>query len=418
MRNARSRTGFGLAGGDRRRGALLAAVPVVALLAFAIGSASGSTAQADGVTRTKYGPLAPSDVDFLRKVRLAGLWEGPSGQQAQMRSQNQAIRDAGIHMVAGHAELDAKVLAIANELDVELPVEPNADQKGWMAEMAAAKTPRQYDQIFVDRLRPAHGKVYGLVSQIRAGTRNSLIRSFATRTMEIVLDHITMLEATGLVNWSLLPLPPPPIPGGDPAANMIQTEHGPMTEADVDFLTKVRLAGLWEGPTGEQAQERSQNEAVREAGLHMIEGHAELDTTVLEVSAELGVQLPDEPNTDQKAWMAEMTNASTPLQYDQVFVNRLRAAHGKVYGLVSQIRAGTRNDLVRTFATRTMEVVLDHITMLERTNMVNFAALPAPPAPAPTAPVKSNSVNPFLVIAILAVAGAMTYAAKGRFYRL
>ena len=50
--------------------------------------------------------------------------------------------------------------------------------------------------------------------------------------------------------------------------------QGPLTMADRDFLVKVRLAGLWERPSGEQAQERSQNDAVKEAGeaLHYAHG--------------------------------------------------------------------------------------------------------------------------------------------------
>jgi predicted outer membrane protein len=410
----------------RRSLHLLPAVPALALVALSLGSwdpAAPTPIRNAGVitaaagTQTSYGPLTAADRDFLAKVRLAGLWEGPTGRQAQRRSANPAVRAAGIHLVAGHAELDAKVLAIGAAFKVALPDEPNADQQAWMTEMTNARTAREYDQIFVDRLRAAHGKVYGLVAQIRAGTRNSVIRSFAQRAMEVVLDHITMLEATGLVNWSLIPLPPSPVPGGSPGTNMVQTSRGPMTDSGRDFLRKVRLAGLWEGPSGRQAQERAGSDAVREAGQHLIDGHAELDATVLQVAAELGVDLPDEPNADQQAWMAEMTNARTPQQYDQVFVRRLRAAHGTVYGLVAQIRAGTRNDLIRAFAQRAMEVVLDHITMLERTGLVNFEALPAPPEPAPSGSAPGRNMSPQMVVSILILAGALSYAARVRFYR-
>jgi len=409
---------------------LLPAVPALALVALSLGvlgdpraSAqpavrnAGVIASASGETQTRFGPLTAADRDFLVKVRLAGLWEGPTGRQAQVRSGNPAVRQAGIHLVAGHAELDAKVLAIGNAFRVELPDKPNADQRAWMTEMTEADSSRQYDQIFVDRLRAAHGKVYGLVAQVRAGTRNSVIRTFSQRTMEVVLDHITMLERTGLVNWSILPLPPSPVPGASPGTNMVQTAHGPMTDSGRDFLRKVRLAGLWEGPSGRQAQERAGSDAVRLAGQHLIDGHAELDATVLQVGGELGVALPSEPNAAQQGWMAEMTNARTPQEYDRVFVSRLRAAHGAVYGLVAQIRAGTRNDLIRAFSQRTMEVVLDHITMLERTGLVNFAALPPPPEPAPGGTGDGRQFSPMFVVSILALAGALSYAARVRFYR-
>jgi predicted outer membrane protein len=392
-------------------------------------------AEPTGTVETEFGPLTPADRDFLVKVRQAGLWEGPSGQQAQIRSKSQAIKDAGIHMVAGHAELDAKVLAIGEQLGVPLPDEPNADQKKWMAEMAAAKNADDYDEIFVKRLRAAHGKVYGLVAQIRAGTRNSVIRKFAQRAMTIVLDHIVMLERTGMVDYDSLPFPPAPNPGDDPSAGVVQTDFGPMTAGGRDFLIKVRLAGLWEGPSGRQAQQRAGSDAVKEAGQHMIEGHAELDRKVLALGKQLGVDLPDEPNADQKKWMAEMTAAETPEDYDQIFVDRLRAAHGKVYGLVAQIRANSRNEKIRAFAQRAMTIVLDHIVMLERTGLVKYSELPPPPAPATapavakkgsadvatagSAPAKgfgAGSASIYIIVIMLGVAGMISLVALRELY--
>src|SRR5688500_8939666 len=53
-----------------------------------------------------------------------------------------------------------------------------------------------------------------------------------------------------------------------------QTRFGPLTDADRDFLVKVRLAGLWEGPAGREAQQRAGSQQVKEAGQHLIDGHA------------------------------------------------------------------------------------------------------------------------------------------------
>ena len=79
-------------------------------------------------------------------------------------------------------------------------------------------------------------------------------------------------------------------------------------------------------------------------------------------------------------------------EFDRIFANRLRAAHGGVYKFLAVVRTGTRNTAIRDFAKRCMEVVLDHIQVLEATGMVDFddtksiplAALAAP-APGPTA---------------------------------
>ncbi|MGH3778947.1 MAG: DUF4142 domain-containing protein [Pseudonocardiaceae bacterium] len=163
-----------------------------------------------------------------------------------------------------------------------------------------------------------------------------------------------------------------------------QTQWGPLGPADRDLLIKVRQAGLWEGPTGQDAQQRATSVRVREAGRLIATEHADLDARVREVAARLEVALPNQPSDQQRGWITELTNQSGP-DFDRAFVQRLRTAHGNVLPIISQVRAGTRNDLVRQFATTAAQFVTRHHEYLERTGLVDYAALPEPPAPA-TAP--------------------------------
>jgi hypothetical protein len=60
-------------------------VLVAVLLAVTVSvfqSWSSGTPGTGGWVQTQWGPLGPADRDLLVKVRLAGLWEGPTGQQA------------------------------------------------------------------------------------------------------------------------------------------------------------------------------------------------------------------------------------------------------------------------------------------------------------------------------------------------
>jgi predicted outer membrane protein len=163
----------------------------------------------NGWTMTRYGPLGPADRDLLVRVRWAGLWECPAGDMAQDRAASTRVKEVGATLSADHAKLDEQVRAVAAELDVPLPNEPNEDQQGWLKEMAS-KRGAAFDNVFTDRLRVAHGKVFATVSGVRAGTRNSLVRSFAQTGVEIVMKHMTLLESTGLVNYAGLPEPPEP----------------------------------------------------------------------------------------------------------------------------------------------------------------------------------------------------------------
>jgi len=156
---------------------------------------------------------------------------------------------------------------------------------------------------------------------------------------------------------------------------------GDISEADRDFAVKVRLAGLWEIPAGEMAQEKSDDPRIQSIGRDIADQHVALDKFVRDAAKKLDVSLPDKPNADQQSWLAEMREADGE-EFDRVYISRLRAAHGKIFPAIATIRASTRNDTVRKLAQRTNQFVMTHMTLLESSGIVDFAALPTAPPPA------------------------------------
>jgi predicted outer membrane protein len=189
----------------------------------------------------------------------------------------------------------------------------------------------------------------------------------------------------------------------------------PVTETDQKLLIAVRQAGLWEIPAGRQAKERAASEVVKEVGAKIAEQHIQLDRDVRVVADRLGVALPNQPNEDQKRWLAEL-DGKYGAEFDRAFAQLLRAAHGKVFATIAQVRAGTRNDTIREFASQVNDVVKGHMTMLESTGQVNYDALPEPAiggaAPAHSVAAASartgGGVDPGLVAAICLVEAGVT----------
>ncbi|MEV6876151.1 DUF4142 domain-containing protein [Amycolatopsis sp. NPDC051128] len=148
------------------------------------------------------------------------------------------------------------------------------------------------------------------------------------------------------------------------------TGVGPVTELDKTFLVKVRQAGLWEIPAGDLAQTHASSEAVKRAGLHLLDGHSHLDQLVREDAKILGVRLPDQATAEQQGWVRQLTNAQG-LEFDKLFANLLRASHGKIFATIGEVRAGTQNDLIRRHAKQANQTVLDHMEVLEDTGLVD-----------------------------------------------
>ncbi|MEU6696354.1 DUF4142 domain-containing protein [Pseudonocardia sp. NPDC046786] len=185
----------------------LAGVVVVAVAQSWVAAAPFAAVQ--GWTQTQWGPLGPADRDLLEKVRLAGLWEAPTGQQGEQQASSPAVREVARKLGVEHHDLDAEVRTVAEQLGVQLPSRPNDQQIAWMNDLTA-RTGTDYDRQFVQILRAAHGSVLPAITEVRVGTRNELMRQFAIEADTYVTRHLGYLESTGLVDYDALPAPPLP----------------------------------------------------------------------------------------------------------------------------------------------------------------------------------------------------------------
>jgi putative membrane protein len=172
-----------------------------------------------------------------------------------------------------------------------------------------------------------------------------------------------------------------PVPPGELIPD---TATGDVTDADIDLVVKVRLAGLWEIPAGEMAQEKSENPKIQKIGKDIAAQHEVLDELARTAAEKLDIKLPNKPNKDQQGWLDEMEEAEGE-EFDQIYIDRLRAAHGKIFPAIATIRTSTRNDTVRRLAQQANQFVATHLTLLESSDLVDFEALPAAPDPSAAA---------------------------------
>lgn len=171
------------------------------------GTASGGNGAATGDGAKA--PLLPSDVDILIKARLAGLWEIPAGRMAEEKGASERVREIGKAIADQHVRLDELCVNAGNTFGIQLPTEPTNLQKMWLKEMEDAEG-KEFDRIYVDRLRDAHGAIYPAIAAVRASTRNSAVRKLADQASGFVDNHMLLLESTGLVDYTTLEKAPEP----------------------------------------------------------------------------------------------------------------------------------------------------------------------------------------------------------------
>nr|WP_323376041.1 DUF4142 domain-containing protein [Streptomyces sp. RB17] len=149
------------------------------------------------------------------------------------------------------------------------------------------------------------------------------------------------------------------------------TQWGPLTEQDRDFVVKVRAAGLWEYPVGQMGLQKGTTPGVITASKHLVDGHAALDTTCRKIAPMLNITLPDLPSPQQQGFVSQL-KADSGKKFDSDFANILRMTHGSIFNTISKIRSTTKNSLVRALADQANDTVLDHMTVMEKTGLVDF----------------------------------------------
>ncbi|MCZ7418191.1 MULTISPECIES: DUF4142 domain-containing protein [unclassified Micromonospora] len=119
------------------------------------------------------------------------------------------------------------------------------------------------------------------------------------------------------------------------------------SEQDTQYLQAVHQVNLYEIAAGELAQEKGQNQQVKELGQQFVTDHTELDQSVQELAGQLNVDLPSEPTTEQQAGLDQLNNASGE-EFDRLWVTQELAGHVQaIQATQTEISQGTEPQVVQ-----------------------------------------------------------------------
>jgi predicted outer membrane protein len=188
-------------------------------------------------------------------------------------------------------------------------------------------------------------------------------------------------------------------------------DTGGIDGRDREFLTVIRFANLWEIPMGKLATERGTTAAVKTAGATMLADHTKLNVAVKQLADKYGVQLPAKPKSSHQGWMNEISS-KTGEDFDKTFATRLRGAHGSVFSTIAEVRGGTHNAAIRDFATQANNIVMKHMSLLEKTGYVSgstghFAEAGARSSAYPENTLSGGSLLAGAVIFVVVAAGTV-----------
>jgi putative membrane protein len=140
-------------------------------------------------------PAAPSAVDYITIAGQSDLFEIQSGQLAEAKSANPAIKKFGHQMVTDHTNSTKMVMAAAKADGIPESPPPSltADQKSMMAELKS-ESGEAFDKTYVAQQLKAHQDALAVQSSYAGSGDDPKLKSAANHIVPVVQMHITMLQ--------------------------------------------------------------------------------------------------------------------------------------------------------------------------------------------------------------------------------
>lgn len=148
-------------------------------------------------------------------------------------------------------------------------------------------------------------------------------------------------------------------------------------ESDRDLLAELHRVVLVEEMISDQAKQRATNPQVKDLAGQLSRDQRSLDGQVRAVAGQLRIGLPDRLSARDQAVPAQLAGESGP-QFDHDYVNRTHAAEAQSLSDVGAVRATTRDATERSFTEQVGLILLQHLRLLESTNLVDESGFPAP----------------------------------------
>ncbi|MFC4145873.1 DUF4142 domain-containing protein [Micromonospora mangrovi] len=125
-----------------------------------------------------------------------------------------------------------------------------------------------------------------------------------------------------------------------------QAAAQPSTQ-DTQYLQAVHQVNLAEIVTGNLAQQKGQNQQVKELGKQFVTDHTQLDQSVQSTASQLNVQLPSQPTADQQK-VVDKLNKLSGAEFDKAWVTAELAGHVQaIQATQTEISQGSEQSVIQ-----------------------------------------------------------------------
>jgi putative membrane protein len=138
--------------------------------------------------------LKPSDAKFLQTAIQIDLAEIQTGQLAQQKSQNPAVKDFAHMLVTDHSRAKMDTAALARQMDVKVPAWPDAESKAEYKKLKGL-TGAAFDQEFASHMVMGHEQAITLFQAETTSAGDSQVMALAQKELPTLQTHLATAKS-------------------------------------------------------------------------------------------------------------------------------------------------------------------------------------------------------------------------------
>jgi len=134
-----------------------------------------------------------------------------------------------------------------------------------------------------------------------------------------------------------------------------------------DFMTKAASGGMMEVELGQLAQQKGQNQAVKDFGKMMVTDHTKANDQLKQLAQQNNITLPDSMGQEQMDHVKELRD-KTGAEFDQAYMDLMVSDHEEDVSLFEDASNNLENPEVKNFAATTVTTLRQHLEHAREVN--------------------------------------------------
>lgn len=139
--------------------------------------------------------------------------------------------------------------------------------------------------------------------------------------------------------------------------NNSEVEDRKITQSD--FMTKAASSGMFEVESGKLAQQKAQNQEVKNFGQMMASDHGKANSDLKSLASQKNITLPDSMSQEHMDKIQELRDKQGA-EFDQAYMDMVVTAHDNDISMFESAAQDLEDQEVKSFATSKLPVLREH----------------------------------------------------------